>query len=62
MCAASYGRAEIAKVLLSHGADKEIVEDKGFTATDFARKMNKKSVLEVLEFDKDSPRNKTYTR
>jgi len=62
MCAASYGRVEIAKLLLENGANKDIAEEKGFTATDFARKMNKKSVLKVLEFDKDDPRNKTHTR
>jgi len=62
MAAASYGRVEIATLLLKHGANKDIVEEKGFSATDFARKMNKKSVLEVLEFDKESPRNMTYTR
>ncbi len=62
MCAASYGRVEIAKLLLEHGANKDSVEEKGFSATDFARKMNKKSVLEVLEFDENDPKNKTYTR
>ncbi len=62
MAAASYGRADIAILLLKSGADKGIIDSKGFTATDFARKMNKKSVLEILEFDKDSPRNKTFAR
>ncbi|MEA2091749.1 MAG: ankyrin repeat domain-containing protein [Campylobacterota bacterium] len=62
MAAASYGRAEIATILLNHGANKNASDDKGFTATDFARKMNKKSVLDVLDFDENSPKNKTYTR
>ena len=62
MAAASYGRAEIAKLLLEHGADKNIVEEKGFNATDFARKMNKKSVLELLEFDENNPKNTAYAR
>lgn len=62
MAAACYGRAEIAKLLLDSGASKEASDSKGFNATDFARKMNKKSVLELLDFDKDSPRNTTYAR
>jgi len=62
MCAASYGRTDIVKLLLEHGADKDRVEDKGFSATDFARKMNKISVLEVLRFDENDPKNKTNTR
>lgn len=62
MAAAAYGRAEIAKILIEHGADKNMREEKGFSATDFARKMNKKSVLEILEFDKNDPINKAYTR
>ncbi len=62
MAAASYGRVEITKILLENGANKEIVEQKGFSATDFARKMNKKSILELLEFNLDSPINTTYTR
>ncbi|MEA1891767.1 MAG: ankyrin repeat domain-containing protein [Campylobacterota bacterium] len=62
MCAASYGREEIVKILLAHGADKNKTEEKGFTATDFARKMHKKSVLVILEFDENDPANKSYTR
>ena len=62
MAAASYGRVEIITLLLKNGANKDSVDKKGFTAIDFARKMNKKSVLEVLDFDKDSPINKTYAR
>ncbi|WP_373002300.1 ankyrin repeat domain-containing protein [Sulfurimonas sp.] len=62
MAAASYGRLDIAKLLIKHGADQNAVDTKGFSAIDFARKMNKKSVLEILEYDPDSPRNKAYTR
>jgi len=62
MAAACYGRVEIAKVLLKNGADQNRVDSKGFSAIDFARKMNKKSVLEIFEYDKDSPRNKGYAR
>lgn len=62
MAAACYGRIEIAKILLEHGANKDLVDFKGFTATDFARKMNKKSILELLEFDPNAPINKNYAR
>lgn len=62
MCASCYGRAEIAKLLLDNGATKDLVDSKGFNATDFARKMNKKSVLVLLDFDKDAPQNKTHIR
>ena len=62
MAAASYGRAEIASILLKNGANKDSLEEKGFSATDFARKMHKKSVLKILEYDENSPENKTYTR
>jgi len=62
MAAACYGRTEVAKILLDHGADKDAVDSKGFNATDFARKMNKKSILELLEFDPNAPRNTTYAR
>ena len=62
MCASCYGRAEIAKILLDNGANKDLKESKGFNATDFARKMNKKSVLVLLEFDKNAPQNKAHIR
>ncbi|NOQ31051.1 MAG: ankyrin repeat domain-containing protein [Helicobacteraceae bacterium] len=48
MAATCYGRAEMVKKLLDSGVDKEAVEDKGLTAKDFARKMNKKSILKLL--------------
>jgi ankyrin repeat protein len=62
MCAACYGRTEIAKILLENGADKEAVDLKGLSATDFARKMNKKSVLTLLGYDANAPKNTTYAR
>ncbi len=62
MAATCYGRVEIAKVLLENGADQNRVDSKGFSAVDFARKMNKKSILEIFEFDKNSPKNKGYAR
>ncbi|QFR49262.1 ankyrin repeat domain-containing protein [Sulfurimonas lithotrophica] len=62
MCAACYGRVEIVSILLEHGADKNAMDTKGFSALDFARKMNKKSVLDILGFDKELPQNRNYTR
>jgi len=62
MCASCYGRVDIVEVLLKHGADKEALESKGFNATDFARKMNKKSVLVLLDYDKYAPYNKAHIR
>ncbi len=49
MCATCYGRIEVVKYLLEKGADKEAFESKGLRARDFARKMNKKTVLQLLE-------------
>jgi len=62
MAAASYGRVEIAKLLLEHGADVDAVDIKGFSAIDFARKMNKKSILKILNFDENAPQNRGYAR
>ncbi len=62
MAAACYGRIEITKRLLEEGANQETVDLKGFSAIDFARKMNKQSVLELLNFDKNAPRNTSYAR
>ncbi len=49
MCATCYGRVEVAKYLLQKGANKDAFESKGLRARDFARKMNKKSILKLLE-------------
>ena len=62
MAAACYGRVEIAKILLKNGADQDAVDSKGFSAIDFARKMNKKSVLELLDYDVNSPKNNSFAR
>lgn len=51
MAAACYGRVEVAKLLLAQGADKNRMDIKGFRAVDFARKMNKKSILDLLGVD-----------
>jgi len=62
MAAACYGRLEITKILLEHGADQGAKDSKGFTAVDFARKMNKKSILKLLEYDENAPKNTAYAR
>ncbi|MEN4053015.1 MULTISPECIES: ankyrin repeat domain-containing protein [Sulfurimonas] len=62
MAAACYGRVEIAKLLLEKGANQHAKDTKGFTAIDFARKMNKKSVLELLDYDPEAPQNTNYAR
>ena len=62
MGAACYGRVEIAKILIKNGVDQTAKDSKGFTAVDFARKMNKKSVLGLLEFDENQEKNTGYAR
>ena len=62
MAAACYGRIEIAKVFLEQGIDQAAVDAKGFRAVDFARKMNKKSVLALLEYDVNDPKNTGHAR
>jgi ankyrin repeat protein len=62
MTAACYGRVEIAKILLEKGANQYAKDLKGFSAIDFARKMNKKSILELLDYDPNAPQNRNYAR
>ncbi|MBA1437864.1 MAG: ankyrin repeat domain-containing protein [Epsilonproteobacteria bacterium] len=62
MAAACYGRVEIAKLLLQHGANQYAKDSKGFSAIDFARKMNKKTILELLDYDENAPKNTDYAR
>ena len=62
MAAACYGRVEIAKLLLEKGASQTAKDVKGFSAIDFARKMNKKSVLELFDYDPKAPKNTNYAR
>jgi len=62
MAAACYGRVEITKVLLENNVDQTAKDSKGFSAIDFARKMNKKSVLELLDYDENDPKNTSYAR
>lgn len=62
MAAACYGRVEIAKILLARGVDQDAVDAKGFKAVDFARKMNKKSILKILKYDESDPINKGHAK
>jgi ankyrin repeat protein len=62
MAAACYGRNEIVQLLLEAGADKNARDSKGFTAIDFARKMNKKTILKLLDYDENSVKNTAILR
>lgn len=62
MCASSFGRKEIVKLLLDKGADKNASDKQGFTAIDFSRKMNKKSILELLGYDENVPKNTAFVK
>ena len=48
MCAVCYGRVEVAKYLLEKGANPDAKESQGLSAKDFARKVNKKTMIELL--------------
>ena len=48
MNASEWGNLEIATMLMNAGADKELKHVSGWTATDFARKNNRKDVMELL--------------
>jgi ankyrin repeat protein len=62
MAAACYGRVDVAKLLIENGADTQAIDIKGISVTDFARKMNKKSILELLDYDENAPKNTSYAR
>jgi len=62
MAAACYGRVSITKFLLECGADESAKDSKGFRAVDFARKMNKKSILEILTYNEHDLKNTSYAR
>ncbi|KFN40738.1 MAG: ankyrin [Sulfuricurvum sp. MLSB] len=53
MGAVCYGRTDIIKKMLELGADVSARDSHGFSAIDFARKMHKKSILALLEGEKD---------
>ena len=48
MGAVCYGRAEMVQKILAAGADKNAVDNYGMSASDYARKMHKKSMQELL--------------
>ena len=62
MAASCYGRVEIVKILIENSVDQSAKDSKGFTALDFARKMNKKSILILLGYDENDPKNTGYAR
>ena len=62
MAATCYGRVEVAKLLIENGAKKDAIDSKGISVVDFARKMNKKSILELLDYDENAPKNTGYAR
>jgi len=62
MAAVCYGRIDIVKILISKGVKQEVKDLKGFRAIDFARKMNKKSILKLLDFDDNEVVNMGYAR
>ena len=49
MCTTCYSRVEIIKLLLENSADKTLVDYKGLDAYGFAKKMHKKSIMQLLE-------------
>lgn len=62
MAAVCYGRVEMVEFLIEQGANIEAVDAKGISVTDFARKMNKKTILKLLDYDKSAPINRNYAR
>ncbi len=48
MAAAYNGRVETVRALLSLGADRDMKDNKGLTALDFAREANRREVVELL--------------
>jgi len=62
MAATCYGRVEVAKLLIDNGAKKDATDSKGISVIDFARKMNKKSILKLLDYDEHAPKNTGYAR
>lgn len=62
MAAVCYGRVEMVQFLLEQGANPNAVDAKGISVIDFARKMNKKTILKLLHYDPSTPINKNYAR
>lgn len=53
MGAVCYGRVEVIQKLLDMGVDVKARDGHGLTAIDFARKMHKKAILDLLQGEKD---------
>lgn len=53
MGAVCYGRVEVIQKLLDMGVNVQARDAHGFSAIDFARKMHKKSILALLQGEKD---------
>ncbi|MGN7864528.1 ankyrin repeat domain-containing protein [Chryseobacterium sp. 22458] len=49
MFAAKYGNTEMAKKLLTKGAQKDTKTDRGYTALDYAKKYEKPEIIKLLE-------------
>jgi ankyrin repeat protein len=49
MAAVCYRREDIVKLLLEQNVDVNVLDAQGLTAHDYARKMNKKAILKLLE-------------
>ncbi|MDD3441934.1 ankyrin repeat domain-containing protein [Sulfurimonas denitrificans] len=62
MAAVCYGRIEMVEFLIEQGANTEAIDAKGISVIDFARKMNKKTILKLLKYDKNAPINRSYAR
>ncbi|HUH41641.1 MAG TPA: ankyrin repeat domain-containing protein [Sulfurimonas sp.] len=62
MAAVCYGRVEMVEFLVEQGANPDAVDAKGISVIDFARKMNKKTILKLLNYDEKAPINKNYAR
>jgi len=50
------------KILITKGVNQKTKDTKGFSAVDFARKMNKKSILALLDVDANEAINTGYAR
>ncbi len=62
MAAVCYGRVDMVEFLIEQGANIKAVDAKGISVIDFARKMNKKTILNLLGYDKEAPINRNYAR
>ena len=49
MMAAMYGTPEVVKLLLSEGADRDVQNQLGMTALDFAKQASRKDAIRLLQ-------------